>query len=183
MPMPHPTIRRTGSAILLLAVLTLAAGEEVRAQGPATSFDQLSVLVDRGDKVRVTPSSGKPFSGRIVGLSASELTLRVGDELRRLKEADVSAIRHRRQDSLRNGALWGLGAGATAGMVACGRCHIGPGLAVAALYGGLGAGIGVGIDALIEGKVTVFEGLGKSRVVLRPQLTPSHKGATVSVQW
>jgi hypothetical protein len=173
-------IRRAGSTILLV-VLISAAGESVRGQGPATSFDQLSVLVDRGDKVRVTPTSGKPFSGRITGLSASELTVRVGDELRVLKETDVSTIRHRRQDSLRNGALWGLGAGATAGVVACGRCHIGPGLAVAALYGGIGAGIGVGIDALIEGDVTVFEGLGKSRVVLRPQLTPSHKGATVSI--
>ena len=182
--MPLPTVGRTGSAILLLAALTLDARESVRAQGPATSFDQLSVLVDRGDKVRVTPSSGKPFSGRIMGLSASELTLRVGDQLRVLKEPDVSTIRHRRQDSLRNGALWGLGAGATAGMVACGRCHIGPGLGVAALYGGLGAGIGVGIDALIEGNVTVFEGRRtKGRIVLRPQLTPSHKGATVSVQW
>ena len=180
--MPHPTIRCTGSAILLV-VLAVAAGEGVGAQGPATSFDQLSVLVDRGDKVRVTPMSGKPFSGRILAMSASELTLRVGDELRVLRETDVSRIRHRRQDSLRNGAWWGLGAGATAGMVTCGRCHIGPGLAVAAVYGGIGAGIGVGIDALIEGNVTVFEGGGKSRVVLRPQLTPSHRGATVSVQW
>jgi hypothetical protein len=163
-----------------LTVLTLSAGQRVDAQDAATSFDQLSILVDRGDKVRVTPTSGRPFSGRIIGLSASELTVRVGDELRVLKETDVSTIRHRRQDSLRNGALWGLGAGATAGVVACGRCHIGPGLAVAALYGGIGAGIGVGIDALIEGDVTVFEGLGKSRVVVRAQLTPTHKGAAVS---
>ena len=179
--MPTPSSIRRNASALLLFTLAVAVGDGVVAQGTATSFDQLGILVDRGDKVRVTPTTGKPFSGRIIGLSPSELTLRVGDELRILKETDVSKIRHRRQDSLRNGALWGLGAGATTAMVTCGRCHIGPGLALAALYGGIGAGIGVGIDALIEGNVTVFEGPGKSRVVLRPQLTPSHKGATVSI--
>ena len=30
-------------------------------------------------------------------------------------------------DSLRNGAAWGLGIGAAAGMAACGTCHVGPG--------------------------------------------------------
>ena len=118
------------------------------AQGQATSFDQLSVLVRPGDKVTVTPTTGSPFSGRIASLSGSGLKLRVGKELRELQELDVATVRHRRPDSLRNGALWGLGIGAATGMVACGRCHVGPGLVVAGLYGGIGAGIGVGIDAL-----------------------------------
>jgi hypothetical protein len=117
-------------------------------------------------------------------LSASGLTLRVGKELRTFQESEVNTVRHRRQDSLGNGALWGLGAGATAAMVTCGRCHVGPGLAMAAMWGGVGAGIGVGIDALIKGNVVIFKRQGPNGlIVVAPQLAPSHQSLNVSVRF
>jgi hypothetical protein len=104
--------------------------------------------------------------------------------MRTLQEREVASIRHRRDDSLANGAAWGLGIGAAAGFAACGRCHIGPGLAMAGLYGGIGAGIGVGIDALFRGKAEVFRNRGSgTRVVVTPELAPSHKAVTVSVRF
>ncbi len=142
------------------------------------------MLVRPGDKVTVTPTTGAPFSGRIASLSGSRLTLRVGKELRELQELDVATVRHRRPDSLKNGAAWGLGIGAAAGMLTCGRCHVGPGLMVAGIYGGIGAGIGVGIDALIEGRLVVYQRRDSTRrVTVTPQLARSHKGVNVSISF
>lgn len=137
-----------------------------------------------GDNVNVTPAAGAPFSGKIASLSADQLTLLVGTEVRTLREADVDVIRHRRNDSLANGAAWGLGIGAAASFVTCGRCHLGTGLALAGVYGGIGAGIGVGIDALIRGRVAVFRRRDSTgRVVVSPQLAPSHQAVNVTVRF
>jgi hypothetical protein len=178
------------SRAVLVILATLAAlnpGMRAEEQSPAaraTSFDQLSVLVRPGDTVTVTPDSGKPFSGRIRSLSSSGLTLLVGKELRSLEERDVTTVRHRRQDSLSNGALWGLGTGAAAGFSTCGFCHPGPGLLMAGMFGGIGAGIGVGIDALIKGNVVVFQRRSSGQqVTVMPQLAKSHKSVNVSVQF
>ncbi len=171
-----------GATLILLGLAALQA--PIRAQGQANSFDQLGVLVRAGEKVTVTPATGPPFSGRIASLSPDSLTLLVGKEMRTLQERDVTSIRHRRDDSLANGAAWGLGSGVAAGLAACGTCHIGPGLMMGGIFGGIGAGIGVGIDALIRGKVVVYRGRASSgRVVLTPQLAPSHKGVNVSVRF
>ena len=173
--------------VLLIALIGLNPGMRAEEQSPAaraTSFDQLSVLVRPGDTVTVTPDSGRPFSGRISSLSSSGLTLLVGKELRALEERDVATVRHRRQDSLSNGALWGLGAGAAVGYGTCGTCHAGPGLLMAGMFGGIGAGIGVGIDALIKGNVVVFQRRDSSRqVTVMPQLAKSHKSINVSVRF
>jgi hypothetical protein len=181
--MPVLATRSIVAAGLLLGLSALNV--PVRAQGgEAGSFDQLGVLVRPGDKVRVTPATGAPFSGKIASLTPDELTLLVGGKVRTLREGDVTAIRHRRDDSLANGAAWGLGIGAATGFATCGRCHLGPGLAMAGLYGGIGAGIGVGIDALIRGNVDVFRRRNSTmRVVVAPQLAKSHQSATVSIRW
>jgi hypothetical protein len=153
--------------------------------GVATSFDQLRVLAASGQRVSVTDSSGARFVGTIADLSASTLSLKVGRELRHLSENDIATIRQRRDDSLGNGALWGLGAGMTVGMVTCGRCHIGPGLMIGALFGGAGAGIGVGLDALVRGEMVIYRGRGASaaRVSIAPRLAPSHKALSVSLRF
>jgi hypothetical protein len=147
------------------------------------SFDQLRVLVGAGQKVNVTDVSGARYSGTVVSLSSSTLTLRVAERVRDLREGDVATIRHRRGDSLGNGALWGLAAGFGTGMVMCGRCHVGPGAAMGLVFGGIGTGIGVGIDALIRGDVVVFQRSGSSgmRVSVAPQLAKSHTSVAVSI--
>jgi hypothetical protein len=187
--MPSLATPASSRAVLVLLIALIGLNSWVRAEGQspalrATSFDQLSVLVRPGDTVTVTPASGTPFSGKITGLSSSGLTLLVGKELRPLQESDVATIRHRRQDSLSNGALWGLGVGAAAGFSTCGFCHPGPGLMMAGMFGGIGAGIGVGVDALIKGNVVLFQRRDSGRrVTLMPQLAKSHKSVNVSVQF
>ena len=105
--MPSLATRLRFRAVLALLITVIALNPTIHAQGQAASFDQLSVLVRPGDKVTVTPTTGAPFSGRIASLSGSRLTLRVGKELRELQELDVATVRHRRPDSLKNGALGG----------------------------------------------------------------------------
>lgn len=92
----------------------------------AGSFEQRSVLVRPGERVTITETSGTQFSGTIASLSSSLLSVNVGGKLRDLQDRDIATIRQRRGDSLANGALWGLGVGATVGIVACGTCHLEP---------------------------------------------------------
>ena len=149
----------------------------------AVSFDQLRVLVGPGQKINVTALSGARYSATVVSLSSSTLAVRVGDSMRQLQEGDVAAIRQRRGDSLGNGALWGVSTGFATGMVMCGRCHVGPGAAMGLTLGGVGAGIGVGIDALIRSDVVVFQRTDRSgvRVSVVPQLAKFHKSVNVSI--
>jgi hypothetical protein len=151
----------------------------------ATSFDQLKVLAAPGQRVSVTDAAGARFVGTIAALSPSTLSVRIGQELRHLSENDIATLRQRRDDSLGNGALWGLGTGMTVGMVTCGRCHVGPGLMLGALFAGAGAGIGIGIDALVRGEMVIYRGRGASaaRVSIAPRLAPSHQALSVSLRF
>jgi hypothetical protein len=191
-----PTGIRTGPGISLKDGLTIARTDvdsiavisTPRTRNTAmtpVSFDQLRVLVAPGQKINVTALSGARYSGRIVSLSSSTLTVRAGNSLRQLQEGDVAAIRQRRADSLGNGALWGVGAGFATGMVMCGRCHVGPGVGMGLTLGGVGAGIGVGIDALIRSDVVVFGRPDRSgvRVSIAPQLAKSHRSVNVSIDF
>jgi hypothetical protein len=188
--MPAHAVRLpTGCLALVAATVVMSfsttridAQERARPSVPS-SFDQLRVLTAPGRRVSVVDASGNRYTGTIAELSSALLTVRVGNELRQLREADVVMLRQRRDDTLRNGALWGLGAGAVGGFLPCGRCHVGPGLMMAGIAGGLGAGVGVGIDAIIRGQATVFQRAGASgtKVTVAPRLSKSHQGVMVSV--
>jgi hypothetical protein len=91
-------------------------------------------------------------------------------------------------DSLRNGALIGFAVGAVAGALVAvaiiceGAAVCAPGGAL--LWGGVGAGIGLGIDAARKGKqVLVYRAPGASggaRLSIAPVITPRTKGVAVS---
>ena len=103
----------------------------------------------------------------VTDLSASSLALMADGQPREWRETEVATIRQRRGDSLANGALIGLGigAGVTAIGIAVwvnsdtyeGEVTGGEAVMVTAIYGGLGAAIGTGIDALITRRRVVFE--------------------------
>ena len=98
-----------GGAVFLLLC---AGGAPVEAQGVASSFDQLTVLVKPGDKISVVDVTGREAGGRIGTLSRDALTLVTEAGPRVLGEGDVAQIRQRRDDSLKNGAIIGAVAGA-----------------------------------------------------------------------
>lgn len=97
-----------GAVILLLC----AGGAPVEAQGVASSFDQLAVLVKPGDEISVIDVTGRKADRRIGTLSRDALTLVTEGVPRRLGEGDIAQIRQRRNDSLKNGPGIGAVAGA-----------------------------------------------------------------------
>jgi len=184
-------MKPTGLMLAALA-LVLAAPGVCRAQ-TARSFEQLQLLVKPGDKVDVTDSSGLTLKGRVQSLSTSSLRLMLEGSERDFSQNQVLEIRQRRKDSLKNGALIGLGFGAgfgaigaalTCGSEGCDEFGGTAGFFAAAMgvYGGLGAALGVGIDALIPSKQTVFrnQGGGATRLHIQPFVDRSKRGVRLA---
>ena len=176
-------------AVVLAIISLLLAFALAAAQEPVRDFSQLNTRLRPGDTIWVTNAEGREVKGTILSLAADELTLE-GRTGRSFGAPDVATITVRRADSLRNGALIGLGIGSGLVLVGClanaesgdaGWCVLG-----AAIYGGIGAGIGVGIDALIPGKKLVAyrapgsPGPAPARLSIAPVVTPRAKGVAVS---
>jgi hypothetical protein len=174
----------------LVGSVILAAAVPCAAQEPVRDFTQLNTRLGPGDTIWVTDAQGREVKGRILSLSTDALTLEGGSR-RSFGAPDVSTIQVRRNDSLGNGALIGLGVGSGLTLVAClagtdgsdqGWCA-----AAAAVYGGIGAGIGVGIDALIPGKkILAYRGPAPSgaplaRLSIAPLVSRRAKGVAVSL--
>jgi hypothetical protein len=182
-------MRLTRAAIILATAAALAVPAPSAAQEPVTSFDQLNTRLKPGDTVWVTDAQGRAVKGKIQALAPDSLLLK-GDGARTIAADDVRIITERRRDSLANGALIGLAVGGVGTGVACLASTEGPDqdwcLLAALVYGGIGAGIGVGIDALIPGKKRVAyrapgtPGAAPARISLAPIVTPRARGVAVS---
>lgn len=173
----------------IAAVLILVAGT-AEAQELAGTFDQLRVLVKPGDKLTVIDGSGQRVEGKVSSLSGSALGLTVSGKTRQFLNTDIDTIEKRGSDSLRNGALTGFAIGGligAAGMIglAEGTDHVVAYVAVGALmYGGIGAGIGTGIDALIEGRRVIYASATSAgtKLTVAPIFSGPRKGVLVSLR-
>jgi hypothetical protein len=178
--------------LVSILVFCLAVPLTAGAQGIATSYRELTLLVRPGDTVTVTDTGGQKVSGKITDLSPSSLALMVDGRPREWRESDVATISHRHSDSLANGALIGLGVGA--GFAGAGLLVMvnqsdydddvsgGAMAALVALYSGIGAGIGAGIDAMISGQRVIFQRrAGAVSLGMTPLLGPSKVGAGLTL--
>jgi hypothetical protein len=162
-----------------------------KSQKPVTqarSFEQLELFIAEGDTVSVAEGSGKEFSARVAGVSATELVVLVEGQRRVFHPDDAIRIRQRRGDSLANGTWRGFGIGAGAALLAVAADDSGlannAGWAVvaAAVYGGIGAGIGVTVDALIRKRYIIYDhGAGASTFTISPVFGPRRAGAQVAL--
>jgi len=148
------------AALAVFAILTSAS--QGGAQELAGTFDQLRVLVKTGDRIRVIDTAGQDIRGTIADIGSSSLAI-VSDGTRRdLAERDIATIHQRRSDSLANGALWGFATGAGLGLfggIALSSTSENSGVIVpifALLYGGIGAGIGTGLDAMFSAERVIY---------------------------
>ncbi len=184
-------MRRTAIVTALTFLLVPAL---VRAQEPVKAFESLNTRLKAGDKIIVTDTQGREHQGKILEISPSALTLdRDGGQT--LSASEVQLVQERPHDSLKNGALIGLAAGLALGGLAAadctgGRCDLAPAevfLIVGGIYGGVGAAIGMGIDALIPGKKRVVyrapEAKSVTRVLIAPVITARTKGVAVSLSF
>ena len=178
----------------LSVLFFLAAATPVRAQGIATSFDQLRVLVKPGNTLAVTDAAGRETKGKLLALSASSLELSVGQTTRTFAESEVQAVSQQRHASFGTGAKWGFfigaGLGALAGIGAAAEGYtagesVGLAFLGAGIYGGLGAGVGVGVSGLIRGSHVVYAGrpASSTKLALSPILFDGRKGAAVSLRF
>jgi hypothetical protein len=178
---------------MILVAAFIAVPALATAQEPVRDFSQLNTRLKPGDTIWVTDAQGRETKGRILSLGADALTQEgAGD--RTFGPPDVTRIEVRRPDSLKNGALIGLGVGAGFGAVTCAALAEREGDAgwcvlAAGVWGGLGAGAGVGIDVLIPGpKLVAYRAPGsagpsRARLSIAPAVTPRAKAVAVSVSF
>ena len=187
-------------AILLASVISLFAITDVSAQTAPTTTEGFGKLVG-GQSLIVVDDSGVETTGRLLRLTADELTISAAGRDRTFQRRDIAAI-YKRGDSKKNGAVIGVLSGAVLGFVAgtqdtCGdfwtgarSCSAGEKVAHGAfgatIIGGLGAAIGVGIDALIVGRTVLYQRpkTSSSRgFTIAPALSPSRGSVGIGLSW
>jgi hypothetical protein len=180
---------------VVLAVAGLAATSAAAfAQEAASSFDALAGRIRVGQQIWVTDATGRDVGGRLERLSSDGLLLRAAG-LVEFAAPDVRRVRARAPDSLKNGTLIGLGVGAGLGTAWCigavadnsGELDAGVECAEGFLvFPGLGALIGLAVDAVIPGKVRVVyqaplpQGATGTSLTLVPLVSSRAKGLAVS---
>jgi len=174
------------------AVAWLLAATGTFAQTPVSDFGQVSTRVRVGETVYVTDSAGREHKGMLFDLSPSRLVLESGSKRQDFPAGEVAAISWRAPDSLGNGALTGMAVGVglmgIAALSSCNSSDCGGWVFLGMLaYGGIGAGIGAGIDALIPGKmIPVYRSAsGKQGASLSfsPILSPRRQGLAATVRF
>lgn len=174
-----------GTAVMLL----VPAG--AFAQPAAESLEQLKMLVQPGDRLSITATTGERTIGRLAGIDAERLTLEVDGRPRSWTDDDIAQIEQRRDDSLKNGLIIGAVSGCVVGAgLGLLFSHIdddGAGVSVTgataslAMMSAMGAGIGALIDAAVRRQQVVYRANGAgARVSFAPVVTPTTKGARVT---
>ncbi|MEO8071557.1 MAG: hypothetical protein ABI652_09150 [Acidobacteriota bacterium] len=161
------------------------------AQTPARSLDQLQSRVHPGETVTLTDIDGREVTGAIVNVSSSALVLLVASVQRDFQEAGILAVRERRDDSLTNGAIWGGGIGVAA-LLSIARAGVGADgpwsgkntAHMTYVAAGVGCGIGVAIDAMIKGHLTLYARPSPaSGVTVIPVFSGARRGALVAIRF
>lgn len=174
--------------IALLVLFSASTGSAVSAQTRQGAQPNLETTLTPGMTAWITDSDGREEKTRIVGVAGGIVTTTAGDDIRRLRTTDVMRVRVRHSDSVINGALIGAGAAVASGLFLCRltepwencRDDVGPMLQI----GAIGAGVGIGIDALIRGRRTIYEAGQKStRLYAAPIVARHAAGLRVSLSF
>ncbi len=172
-----------GTSLALAIGVVLLASTHAAAQEPVESFDQLKTRLRPGSTIYVTDATGHEIKGKILEIASTSLRL---SGQRTFSKAEVLTVFQRPPDSLKTGALVGLGVGVGTVMVLTGMYGGGSGVELAYVYcGGIGAAIGAGIDALVpwpKQLVYAAPGSGPSTYLsVAPIATPGTKGVALSL--
>ena len=157
------------------------------AQTSQDSAPRVETALSPGTTVWITDSAWREEKARIVSVSDGVVTTSANKEVRRLRTTDIVRVRARHSDSVINGALIGAGAAVASGLFLCTRTEpwencrddVGPILRIAAI----GAGAGIGIDALIRGRRTIYEAPRSTRLHAVPIAARGAAGLSVSVSF
>ena len=173
---------------LAFALFVLLLPWPARAQAVAQNFDELRLKIKAGDAIYVMDETGRERRGHVLDLSPSALRMSFDGQPGELTESATLRIRQRRPDPLWTGALIGGVAGAGLGVLSAtfseecshnagsGAC-VGPVLSAT----GICAAIGVGIDAMIQGRKVIYERPAGRSVHLSPMASPGRAGIRVVI--
>ena len=171
--------------------LPMAQEQAPMAQAASPDADKIRRRVKDGQKIVVTDDQGRTLSGRIGELRPDALMLLVGRDTTKVPYDRIVSI-DRPGDRLWDGALVGLVVGAGTGLaVAAASDDSGWGspdpafvaLVLTPMLGGIGAAIGVGVDAAIRRDSNLYRRTGPNRISLSPALGPRHRSVAISVWW
>ncbi len=108
--------------------------------------------------VWITDAIGREEKARIVGVSGGIVTITGGGAIRCLRTSEISRVSVRQPDTVISGALIGAGAAVASGLFVCRLtepwevCRD-----IGVRIGAIGAGVGIGIDALIHRRRIIYE--------------------------
>ena len=151
---------------------------------------RLDDLIQMGQKIEVIDNQGRETKGRVSGLSDTSVTISADRQLTVIPFAHITQIA-RPNDSLANGALIGFGTGAALGLLAAtscdnsSGCFEGPGWVAytTLLMGAMGAGVGVGVDALIRRDRIVYPRKPRPQARIAPAIGPGVRGVVFGLTW
>jgi len=187
------TARRLVPILALILVLAYPGAGLAQTRQPNATFNNIERTLKPGHTVVVENVGGERVKGEVVAVSGTELTVefsRSFEPVSRLTytPANTRSVVHR--DSLLNGTLIGLGAGA-ASAVGFVRWQCGPPgfdkecSAIATLVGvgfvPIGAGLGVLVDFLV--RKTVYRHAGDMTVDVTPMLSRGRTGVNVTLRF
>ncbi len=153
---------RKSAAVLSIMVLISTVSFAQSAQVPLGRWNKVEVEKP-GTGIIVTLKGGEVIEGFLKSLSTDTIAV-LRDDLQEqtLPKTAVQKIvtREKRSGPLWNGAVIGAAIPTTLFVIACaassgtdkGACW-----AATVIWAGIGAGIGVGIDALCKGQITLYE--------------------------
>lgn len=164
-------------------------------EATAASFDALVERIRIGQSIWVTDQAGREVRGTLERLTNNGLVLKA-DGLEAFAVPEIRRVRARKFDSLKNGALVGLGIGGTMATAWCigaaaddsgdidARVECAEGFTV---FPGLGALIGLAVDAAIPGRVHVVYEAPRRGVASRMSVTVcplfSSRAKGVALSW
>lgn len=171
----------------LFSFLVFCAASAASAQVPQP-VPGLETVLRPGSAVWITDARGDEQKIRVVGVVGDTVTAAADKNTRQFRTADIMRVRVRESDSIINGGLIGAGVGVASGLLMCNLTEpwsnciddIGAMAGVAAI----GAGVGIGVDALIRGRRTVFEVRPQSmRLQVAPIAGRRSRGLQVSLNF
>jgi len=157
--------------------------------GALAQDGNLPLLLQPGDDVYVTDTSGDESRVRVTAVSPLSLTVRNGNQPRVLMSNDIREIKRTRRDPVTNGLaigiLSGFGSSALYLLAVCQEGVDCSGIGTLTIAGatGLGAAIGVTIDALVPKRETIYRNpaAGLRSLSVAPVVTAERKAVVVKL--
>jgi hypothetical protein len=158
------------------------AASRADGQVQGTMLEELALRVNLDDQLQVEDQSGARVTGRLVHLTADEMTLLTDAGERRFRRELVRHVAVRRRP-LRQAVLAGAGVGAAAGAIAaCTGSSREECVDAPIMAGALGAGVGLAVGALLHTTTVVYPET-RPRTMVAPLISRDVVGVRVDLRW